>query len=129
MCYQAGQATPTCALHHVAHLVSAVRIPTRYPRRPRVEGLDRGATRHLAIPRSRAPPLGREAIMIFRNRWPQNERNISRSARMCACASALCEIIDDLDALVKSSLQLYILMPRALRQRSQLSRAAPVFAV
>eukprot|EP01052_Picozoa_sp_SAG31_P050458 SAG31_NODE_11521_length_1021_cov_1.579176_1_plen_80_part_10 len=35
----------TFVFHHAAHLVSAVRIPTRYPPRPRVEGLDRGATR------------------------------------------------------------------------------------
>ena len=62
--------SPTCALHHAAHLVSAVQIPTRYPRRPRVEGLDRGATRHLLIPRSRVPPLGREAIITIAHQYP-----------------------------------------------------------
>ena len=60
----------TCALHHAAHLVSDPLSATRYPPWPRVEGLDRGATRHLPIARSRVPPLGREAIITIAHQYP-----------------------------------------------------------
>ena len=62
--------SPTCALHHAAHLVSDPLSATRYPPWPRVEGLDRGATRHLPIARSRVLPLGREAIITIAHQYP-----------------------------------------------------------
>ena len=55
--------------HHVAHLVSDPLSAIRYPPWPRVEVLDRGATRHLPIARSRVPPLGREAIITIAHQY------------------------------------------------------------
>ena len=67
--------TARCPCHtfspnHAAHLVSDPLSATRYPPWPRVEGLDRGATRHLPIARSRVLPLGREAIITIAHQYP-----------------------------------------------------------
>ena len=60
----------TFSSNHAAHLVSDPLSATRYPPWPCVEGLDRGATRHLPVARSRVPPLGREAIITIAHQYP-----------------------------------------------------------
>ena len=60
----------TFSSNHAAHLVSDPLSATRYPPWPRVEGLDRGTTRHLPIARSRVLPLGREAIITIAHQYP-----------------------------------------------------------
>ena len=60
----------TFSSNHAAHLVSDPLSATRYPPWPCFECLDRGATRHLPVARSRVPPLGREAIITIAHQYP-----------------------------------------------------------